>query len=118
MKQQTKAKQSRAQSLWFNCMRLPLKTAYTFISQPSICDISYPSSADADTEKQACAATQYRAWPKARIEVVVLCIVRVRKEYFNSLGPSDAIWRLRFWSTLVQVMSCWLTAPSHYLNQC
>ena len=37
---------------------------------------------------------------------------------FNSLGPSDAIWRWRSWSTLVQVMACCLTAPSHYLNQC
>ena len=37
---------------------------------------------------------------------------------FNSLGPSDAIWRWRPWSTLVQVMACCLTAPSHYLNQC
>ena len=36
----------------------------------------------------------------------------------NSLGPSDAIWRWRSWSTLVQVMTCCLTAPSHYLNQC
>ena len=35
-----------------------------------------------------------------------------------NLGPSDAIWRWRSWSTLVQVMACCLTAPSHYLNQC
>ena len=35
-----------------------------------------------------------------------------------SLGPSDAIWRWRFWSTLVPVMTCCLTAPSHYLHQC
>ena len=34
------------------------------------------------------------------------------------LGPSDAIWRWRSWSTLVQVMACCLTTPSHYLNQC
>ena len=27
-------------------------------------------------------------------------------------------WRRRSWSTLVQVMVCCLTAPSHYLNQC
>ena len=42
------------------------------------------------------------------------------KQYisFNWLGPSDAIWRWRSWSTLVQVMACCLTAPSHYLNQC
>ena len=37
---------------------------------------------------------------------------------FNSLGPSDTIWRQRSGSTLVQVMACCLTAPSHYLNQC
>ena len=37
---------------------------------------------------------------------------------FNSLWPSDAIWRHRSWSTLVQVMACRLTAPNHYLNQC
>ena len=36
----------------------------------------------------------------------------------NSLGSSDAMWRWRSWSTLVQVMACCLTAPSHYLNQC
>ena len=37
---------------------------------------------------------------------------------FNSLWPSDAIWRQRSGSTLAQVMACCLTAPSHYLNQC
>ena len=36
----------------------------------------------------------------------------------NSLGPSDTIWHWRSWSTLVQVMACCLTAPSHYLDQC
>ena len=36
----------------------------------------------------------------------------------NSLGPSDAIWHWRSWSTLAQVMACCLTEPSHYLNQC
>ena len=38
--------------------------------------------------------------------------------FLNSLGPSDAIWRQKSGSTLVQVMACCLTAPSHYLNQC
>ena len=37
---------------------------------------------------------------------------------FNSLGPSDAIWRHRSRSTLAQVMACCLTASSHLLNQC
>ena len=35
---------------------------------------------------------------------------------FNSLRPSDAIWRQWSWTTLAQVMACCLTAPS--LNQC
>ena len=35
----------------------------------------------------------------------------------NSLWPSDTIWRQRSGSTLAQVMACWLTATSHYLNQ-
>ena len=36
----------------------------------------------------------------------------------NTLWPSDAIWRQRSGSTLVQVMACFLMAPSQYLNQC
>ena len=36
--------------------------------------------------------------------------------WFNSLRPSNAIWRHRSGSTLAQVMACCLTAPSHYLN--
>ena len=38
--------------------------------------------------------------------------------WVNTLWPSDAKWRQRSWSTLVQVMACYLMAPSHYLNQC
>ena len=38
--------------------------------------------------------------------------------WFNSLWPSDTIWRLKSGSTLAQVMVLSLTAPSHYLNQC
>ena len=36
----------------------------------------------------------------------------------NSLWPSDAIWRQRSGSTLIQVVACYLMAPSHYLNKC
>ena len=36
----------------------------------------------------------------------------------NSLRSSGAIWRHNNWWTLVQVMACCLTAPSHYLSQC
>ena len=42
----------------------------------------------------------------------------VARPYFDSLWPSDTIWRQRSGSTLAQVMACCLTAPSHYLNQC
>ena len=37
--------------------------------------------------------------------------------YLNSLLPNDAIWQHGSRSTMVQVMACCLTAPSHYLNQ-
>ena len=36
----------------------------------------------------------------------------------NSLRPGDAVWRWRSWPTPVQVITCDLTAPSHYQNQC
>ena len=36
----------------------------------------------------------------------------------ESLWPNDAIWHLRTWSTLAQVMACCQKAPSHYLDQC
>ena len=36
----------------------------------------------------------------------------------NTLWPSHAIWHLRSWSTLIQVMASCLIAPSHYQNQC
>ena len=50
------------------------------------------------------------AWLQWRIQNI--------NQHFNSLWPSDTIWRHRFGSTLAQVMACCLTAPSHYLNQC
>ena len=45
-------------------------------------------------------------------------VLVILQSYFNSLWPSDTIWRQRSRSTLFQVMACCLTAPSHYLNQC
>ena len=44
-------------------------------------------------------------------------LVWVNKNSFNSLGPSDTIWRQRSGSTLAQVMACCLTVPSHCQNQ-
>ena len=38
--------------------------------------------------------------------------------HFNSLYPSDTIWRHRSRSTLTRLMACCLMAPSHYPNQC
>ena len=58
------------------------------------------------------------------IESIVMFITtsvwlqRLTDKWVHSLWPSDAIWQLRSGSTLIQVMACCLTAPSHYLNQC
>ena len=37
--------------------------------------------------------------------------------FLNSLWPSEAIWLHKTWSTLVQVMACYLKASSHYLSK-
>ena len=39
------------------------------------------------------------------------------KRYFKSLWLGDPTWRRILWSTLVQVMACFLVPPSHYLSQ-
>ena len=49
---------------------------------------------------------------------IIMWFNNTGQHYFNSLWPSDAIWQQRSGSTLAQVMTCCLTAPSHYLNQC
>ena len=60
---------------------------------------------------------------KIKIKSLIHChenlflIYQINMIEINSLRPSDAIWRQRSGSTLVQVMACCLTAPSHYLNQ-
>ena len=50
--------------------------------------------------------------------VVFCCFVAIPSTLFNSLWPSDTMWRHRSGSTLVQVMACCPTASSHYLHQC
>ena len=52
------------------------------------------------------------------VDICKVAAILFQPQFVNSLGPSDAIWRWRSWSTLVQVMAWCLTAPSHYLNQC
>ena len=54
-------------------------------------------------------------WPVSTIQWKVNSMIHV---YSDSLGLSEAIWRYRPGSILVQVMACCLTAPSHHLNQC
>ena len=56
----------------------------------------------------------------SRILVKSLCLTLewLDNFCFNSLWPSDDTWHQRSGSTLVRVMACCLTAPSHYLNQC
>ena len=49
---------------------------------------------------------------------VACSIFPAQLEQINSLGPSDAIWRQKTWSTLAQVMAWCRQATSHYLNQC
>ena len=39
-------------------------------------------------------------------------------DVINSMWLSGAIRLQGFWSVVVQVMACCLTAPSHYLNHC
>ena len=49
------------------------------------------------------------------LNILVLLLLKL---IFNSLWPSNAIWRRGSGSTLARVMACCLTTPSHYLNQC
>ena len=44
--------------------------------------------------------------------------IRTLAMNFNSLWPGDAIWRCRSGPSLAQVITCCLTALSHYLGQC
>ena len=45
-------------------------------------------------------------------------LLKKKLTQINLLWPSDTIWWHGSRSTLVRVMACCLTAPSHYLNQC
>ena len=62
--------------------------------------------------------TQIQNFHKSLWNVYEMAVIMSRERWVNSLVPSDATWRHRTMSTLVQVMACCLTAPSHYLNQC
>ena len=69
------------------------------------------------TEASKMANTLQTTFSNALNEIRFCISINISLKFdMNSLGPSDAIWRWRAWSTLVQVMACCLTAPSHYLN--
>ena len=60
-----------------------------------------------------------KAWmnyhtPQNIVECNYLSMPKILLVVLNSLWPSDTIWWHRTWSTLAQVMDCWLMAPSHY----
>ena len=46
-----------------------------------------------------------------------MCLLSTDYNEINSLRPGHAISHLWTWSTLVQWMTCCMTAPSHYQNQ-
>ena len=51
------------------------------------------------------------------IPILIFIFFISKHQRVNSWWPSDPKWRQASWSTLVQVMTCHLTAPSHYLSQ-
>ena len=53
----------------------------------------------------------YVLWPHCACQATPAIV-------WNSLWPSDVIWRQGSRSTLAQTMACSLMAPNHYLNQC
>ena len=65
-----------------------------------------------------CSSDRKNSFPEFSINSMRTCSRLKAFIPFNSLGPSDAIWRQGFRSKLFQVMVCCLRAPSHYLNQC
>ena len=42
----------------------------------------------------------------------------INSNVINSLLPNDSIWHQKYRSTLAEVMTCCLMAPSRYMNQC
>ena len=61
--------------------------------------------------------TEMRVNIKTRYLCLVSCLSTPEHD-INSLWPSDALWWHSTGPTLARVMACFLTAPSHYLNQC
>ena len=53
--------------------------------------------------------------PMMIILLTHICITR--PQWVNTLGPTEATWCWRSWSTLVQVIAWCMMTPSHYLNQ-
>ena len=54
------------------------------------------------------------SWIKTLITLDVVQIL----QHIKTLASSTIKWQHTFWSTLVQVIACCSTTPSHYLKQC
>ena len=50
--------------------------------------------------------------------MIVVSLNKHLNRHLTAISLILVTWRHIIWSTLVQVMACWLTAPSHYLSQC
>ena len=61
---------------------------------------------------------EYQAWFIHWLQIALMTNLVILGDMINTLRPSDAIWRRRSYSTLIQVMACWLMASSHNLKQC
>ena len=85
------------------------------ISDNEIFEIPMWDSHKPNNSSMTLSGEQYKAQVK---HVLSPPVYSNRVILINSLGSGGAILRWRSWSTLVQVMACCLTAPSHYLNQC
>ena len=62
--------------------------------------------------------TKYIFFQKLHLKMsqINICHV-VQRTKVDSLWPSNIIWHQRSSSTLVQIMACCLTTPSHYQSQ-
>ena len=76
----------------------------------------YPSQWLANSQRESALSLERASY--LNVDILLGLYMKTVHMQLNSLRPSDAIWRQTYRSTLVQVMVCCLTAPSHYPNQC
>ena len=59
-----------------------------------------------------------KSWSEPMMVSLLTHICVTRPQWVKALWPYDALCHHRTWPILVQVLTCCLTAPNHYLNQC